>query len=114
MAKSATGSGMAIYWGAEHIDGNGRLISRQAMVPVPPPPKCIRPSCLLRYLFNALVYVLICSYHERRTAYAEANRNKEILERYRTGEKAPTSLWSAIIANIKLTCPICRRVETKW
>ena len=104
-----TVAGLGITWGAEHKDGAGNLISRQASIEPPSPPTCIRPSCLFRYVFDTIVYALIGSYHVRRVAYAEANRNKEILERYRTGYPSPITFWQAVHANLKLSCPICRR-----
>ncbi|KKN56933.1 hypothetical protein LCGC14_0567250 [marine sediment metagenome] len=104
-----TGGGIGILWEAEHRDGDGNLISRQASISVPVQPTCIKPSCLLKYLYQAITYVLICSYHARRTAFAESHRNTKILERYRTGEPSPKTMWQAIHANIKLACPICRK-----
>ena len=101
-------AGLGIKWGAEHRAGS-RLISRQVSIDAPNPPECIKLTCLARYLIDALTYALVASYHRRRVAYAEANRNKEILERYRTGLPSPKTLWQAIHANIKLTCPVCRR-----
>ena len=104
-----TGSGIGITWGAEHKDKDGRLITRQVSIQPPPPPQCIRPKCLIKYLWASLTFALIASYHARRTAYAEKNRHKEILERYRTGEPTPENFWQALHANLKLTCPLCRR-----
>ena len=104
-----TGSGIGITWGAEHRDGDGNLITRQVSINHPAPPKCIRPKCLIKYLWASLTFALIASYHARRTTYAENNRNKKILERYRTGEPSPKNLWQAIHANLKLTCPVCRK-----
>jgi len=95
----------------------GQLIARPASIQPPDPPQCISVKCLLKFVLDSLFVAYLSSYHRRRVAYAEANRpekGKKILERYRTGEHAPTTLWGAVIANIKLTCPICRRVETKW
>ena len=106
MAK--TSSGIEIQWAAEHKSG-GRLISRQASITPPSPPACIRLSCLMRYLLDSLKFALLLSYHKRRVAYAEKNRNKEILERYRTGEPSPETIWHMIHASLKLTCRICRK-----
>ena len=114
MKDSKVSGGLGIKWGAEHKDGKGNLITRQMSIEPPPPPTCIKPRCLLRYLNDALLYALVTSWHARRVVYAEANRHKKILERYRTGEKAPTSVLGALIANIKLTCPFCRKINTKW
>jgi len=101
-------TGIAIKWGVEHKAGD-RLISKQVSLEAPAPPECIKLPCLVRYLGRALTFALVASYHRRRVAYAEANRNREILERYRTGEPSPKTLWQAIHANIKLSCPVCRK-----
>ena len=94
----------------------GQLIARPASIQAPTPPQCISPRCLFKFVKDSLFVAFISSYHRRRVAYAEANRpeRRTILNRYRTGEHAPTSLMGAIVANMKLTCPFCRRVETKW
>ena len=89
--------------------GKGRLVVRQVSVQAPDPPLCLSPKCLADYFKESLFYVLLSSYHSRRVAYAEANRHKKILDRYRTGEPSPKTLWQAIHANIKLTCPVCRK-----
>lgn len=107
--ESKTSGGLKVAWGAEHRDREGNLISRQFSVEPPDAPTCLRLSCLWRYLRGAVFYALIANYHTRRTAYAEINRHKEILERYRTGEPSPETIWQAIHANIKLTCPVCRK-----
>lgn len=104
-----TQGGIELTWGAEHLDGDGRLISRQASLAPPPPPSCLTPKCLFMYLGDVLYFVLLANWHQRRVAYAEKNRDKKILERYRTGEPAPWNIWQAIHANIKLTCPVCRK-----
>lgn len=106
---SETAGGIRLSWGAEHRDKDGNLISRQASIKEPTAPTCLRPDCLLRYMLDAFFYSLLANYHARRVAYAEANRHKEILERYRTGEPSPKNIWQAIHANVKLTCPICRK-----
>lgn len=106
--SASAGGGLQVHWGAEHRLGD-RLISRQVSIEEPPVPQCIRPSCLKRYLLDALLYALVASYHARRIAYAEKNPDKDILERYRTGEPSPRTIWQAIHANIKLACPVCRR-----
>ena len=107
--RGGSSAGLYIRWGAEHRDGRGELISRQASIDPPEAPKCLRPPCLLKYMKDALFYSLVANYHARRVAYAEANRHKVILERYRTGEPSPQTIWQAIHANIKLKCPICRK-----
>jgi len=90
-------------------DGQGELISQQVSFTPPSAPTCLRAGCMIRYIRDALFYALVVSYHARRTAYAEANRNKVILERYRTGEPSPLTIWQAIHANLKLKCPVCRK-----
>uniref|UniRef100_A0A6H1ZPW6 Uncharacterized protein n=1 Tax=viral metagenome TaxID=1070528 RepID=A0A6H1ZPW6_9ZZZZ len=106
---SSVNSGLQVMWGAEHRDKDGNLICRMASVNPPEPPKCSRPSCLAKYVWASMVYAMVSIYHTKRVAYAEANRGKEILERYRTGEPSPTTMWGAIHANLKLQCPLCRR-----
>jgi len=105
MAKS----GMIVSWGMEHKDKNDRLISRAVMIQAPEVPQCGTVKCLLKYLRASLLYALVVTYHRRRITYAEMNRNKVILERYRTGDPSPKTIWQAIHANIKLTCPVCRK-----
>jgi hypothetical protein len=107
--ESLNKSGEAVEWSTLHKDKNGRIISRQFSLNHPTVPTCLRLSCLIRYLKEALLYALVATYHNRRVQYAENNKNKEILERYRTGEPSPKTIWQAIHANIKLTCPICRK-----
>lgn len=110
--KAKVSGGIGITWGAEHRDGEGNLITRQASIEPPAIPTCITPKCLMRYLYDALLYALVSTWHSRRVAYAEANRGKNILERYRTGEPSPSTLLKALYANIKITCPFCRRINT--
>ena len=90
----------------------GQLIARPISIQAPDPPQCLSFKCLGRFILDSLFVAYLSSYHRRRVAYAEANRpekGKVILERYRTGEPAPENLWQAIHANIKLSCPICRK-----
>ncbi len=89
--------------------GLGVLIAKTYSVQPPDPPQCLRIRCLWQFLRDTLFCALLSNYHRRRVAYAETNRHKKILERYRTGEPSPKSIWQAIHANIKLTCPICRK-----
>ena len=89
--------------------GQGRLIVKTYSVQPPKPPQCVRPSCLFKFVMDTLFCALLSSYHTRRVHYATINRNKKILERYRTGEPSPKNIWQAIHANIKLTCPVCRK-----
>ena len=92
----------------------GQLIARPTSIQAPDPPQCISIKCLWKFVIDSLFVAYLSSYHRRRVAYAEANRpekGKKILERYRTGEPAPQNLWQAIHANIKLTCPICRKYD---
>ncbi len=102
-------AGMTIHYTADHRDGQGNLISRCVSLQPPPPPECLRFTCLVKYFRECLFFALLISYHRRRVTYAEANPRKKILERYRTGDPSPRTLWQTIHANIKLTCPVCRR-----
>jgi len=106
-------SGIIVTWGATHRDREGNLIVRFAHIVPPTPPVCVKLSCLWSYLIESLTFALVASYHKRRITYAEVNRGKKILERYRTGEPSPETLWQAFHANIKLTCPLCRQIELK-
>jgi hypothetical protein len=87
----------------------GVLIVKQITIKPPTPPSCAKLSCILKYSKDLLTYTLINLYHTKRVKYAVDNRNKKILERYRTGSPSPKTLWQAIHANIKLKCPICRK-----
>lgn len=89
--------------------GKGILISRAVSISPPSPPTCLSIRCLWKFFRESLFYALITSYHSRRVMYAEKNRSKPILERYRTGEPSPQTIWQAIHANIKLKCPVCRK-----
>lgn len=83
----------------------GQLIVKPTSIQAPDPPQCIRFKCLWKFVMNSLFVAYLSAYHRRRVAYAERNRpekGKKILEKYRTGEPAPTTLWQAILANIKL------------
>ena len=107
--ESKSHAGMHLAWGTTHCDSNGTLISRQAKIEPPEAPQCLRLSCLFKYVKDSVLYAMVANYHARRTAYAEANRDKVILERYRTGEPSPQTIWQAIHANIKIACPVCRK-----
>jgi phage FluMu protein Com len=87
----------------------GKLIAKTYSVQPPNPPQCLSFKCLYKFFMDTLFCALLSNYHSRRVAYAEKNRHKEILERYRTGEPSPKTIWQAIHANIKLKCPICRK-----
>jgi len=89
--------------------GQGRLIVRTYSIRPPLPPQCLSFRCVWRFFKNSLFVLLITAYHAKRVAYATQNRNKEILERYRTGEPSPQTIWQAIHANLKLRCPVCRK-----
>jgi len=104
-----THSLVSVSYTADHRDGDGNLISRCVSVQPPDPPKCLRFSCVFRFFRDSLFCLLLTSYHARRVAYAEKNRHKEILERYRTGEPSPQNIWQAIHALIKIRCPVCRK-----
>jgi hypothetical protein len=87
----------------------GRLIAKTYSVQPPNPPQCLAPRCLWKFFRDTLFCALLSNYHTRRVAYAETNRHKKILERYRSGEPSPSTIWAAIHANLKLKCPICRK-----
>jgi len=92
--------------------GMGRLIAKTFSVQPPVPPQCLSLRCLCKFFRDTLFCALLSSYHRRRVEYAEANRHNKILERYRTGEPSPETIWQAVHANIKLSCPICRKYNT--
>jgi len=101
---------MPLRWCPRCLDWKtGKLIAKEVTLTPPKPPACNRIPCIWRYFKDVLVYSAISMYEARRFSYAEANRNKQILERYRTGEPRPETLWQAIHANFKLSCPICRK-----
>jgi hypothetical protein len=106
---SVSKSGVKIYYHVAHRDGEGNLISVAVDVQPPTPPQCLSLRCVVRFMYDSLFSLLLASYHRRRVYYAEHNRHKKILERYRTGEPSPKNLWQAIHANLKLKCPVCRR-----
>lgn len=89
--------------------GMGRLIAKTYSVQPPSPPQCLSPKCLYQFFKDTLFCALLSSYHSRRVTYAKKNRHKKILERYRTGDPSPKTIWQAIHANIKLKCPVCRK-----
>ena len=87
----------------------GHIIARAVSVQPPDPPTCLSFRCLFKFFRDSLFCALLSNYHRRRVTYAEKNRHKKILARYRSGEPAPTTIWQAIHANTKLRCPVCRR-----
>lgn len=93
--------------------GLGKLIVRTYSVQPPAPPKCFSFKCLWQWFRDTLFCALLSNYHRRRVAYATKSRIKgelkPILERYRTGEQSPKTIWQAIHANWKLKCPVCRK-----
>lgn len=102
--QAKTRSGLIISWGAEHWGKDGELISRQVSIEPPIVPQCLKPKCLIKYIKSAVFYALVAHYHEKRTAYAEANRHKDIPERYRTGEPSPKNIRQTLFAIAKLKC----------
>jgi len=82
--------------------GQGRLIVKTYSVQPPDAPQCISFRCLYKFVMDTLFCGLLSNYHRRRVAYAGANRHKEILERYRTGEPSPKNIRQAILADVKL------------
>ncbi len=111
MPEALTGSGFKSWYQADHRDGAGNLISTSVSVQPPAPPTCLSLRCIAKFFRDSLFCALLSAYHSRRVQYAEANRHKKILERYRTGNPSPSTIWQAIHANIKLKCPICRKID---
>jgi hypothetical protein len=109
MPSTVARSGLKVFYHAAHRDGDGNLISTVVSIQPPDLPQCLSFRCLFQFLYDCLFVALLASYHRRRVYYAEHNRHKKILERYRTGEPAPENLYQAIHANIKLKCPVCRK-----
>lgn len=97
---SETKGGINLSWGAEHRDGDGNLICRQASIGTPRGPTCLKPGCMFRYLKRVILYILLGLYHVKRAAYAEAHRHDVIPEKYRTGEPSPENIRQAITANL--------------
>lgn len=93
------GSGVKTSWGATHRDKGGKLISRQTSIEAPEI-KCMK--CVGKYLKDSIYYALLMKYHARRVLYAEAHRNEEIEEKYRTGNPAPENIRQTIVELIKL------------
>ncbi len=89
--------------------GLGRLIARSVAIQPPPPPQCVSARCLWKFFRDTLFCALLSAYHAKRVYYAETNRHKKILSRYRTGDPSPQTIWQAIHANLKLRCPVCRK-----
>ena len=89
--------------------GLGRLIARSVSIQPPPPPQCVSPRCIYQFIKDCLFCALLSNYHTRRVYFAEKNRHKKILVRYREGKPAPETIWQAIHAITKLKCPICRK-----
>jgi len=111
MTQALTGGGLKAWWTADHKDGQGNLISRGVSIQPPTPPTCASPRCMFKFFRDTLYCALLSNYHTRRVAYAEANRHKKILDRYRTGEPSPQTIWQCIHALTKLKCPICRKFD---
>ena len=87
----------------------GNLIVREFTIEPPKAPSCAKISCIFKFTLEMITYSAICLYHSRRVAYANMNRDKMILERYRTGEPSPKNLWQAVHGNLKISCPVCRK-----
>ena len=81
--------------------GLGKLIARSVSIQQPVL-KCFRIKCLYRFFIDTIFCGLLSNYHQRRVTYAEANRNKVMPEKYRTGRPAPQSIWQAVIEILKL------------
>jgi hypothetical protein len=104
--------GMVASFGVDVRDKDGKLVVRNVNLAPVAAPTCIKPSCLIKYIYYSLTYAVIALYDARRVYYAtHSGRHKVILERYRTGYPMPLTLWQAIHANIKLRCPVCRKYD---
>ncbi len=86
----------------------GQLIAKPISIQAPEAPRCTKFKCLWRFVIDTLLVGFLSSYHRQRVAYAEMNRpeKRKILEKYRTGEDSPETLWQAIYANLKLKLSI--------
>jgi len=102
MVNAEVVGGLVITWGADHRDGNGTLIVRQASVREPAPINCIKPRCLARYIYKSLLYTMLLLYHQERVIYAEAHRKDIIPDKYRTGEDSPKTIRGNIWEIMKL------------
>jgi hypothetical protein len=91
--------GMGITWGAEH-HSQGRLIVRMASIDPPEPPTCIK--CFGKFFKESIRYTLLGSYHHHRVVYCELRQDKEIPERYRTGEPYPKSFIGLLLGILAL------------
>jgi len=101
------GYAIAISWAMEHRTGDGKLVSRQAIVKPPEPLTCMKFSCVWRYFIACFRYTLLLKYHQNRSAYAEKWSKsgkkeiyKEIPEKYRTGMPMPIRFKDLILWNI--------------
>ena len=84
--------------------GLGRLIAKTFSVQPPESPRCTRPKCLYRFFKDILLCALLSYYHQKRVIYVEKHRNRNIPERYRTGEPSPENIWQAVLTILKLKC----------
>ena len=87
---------------AEHRDGAGNLIARSVSIQAPSPPQCVKPKCIWRFFLDTVFCMLLSNYHYKRVKYAENNRHKKILEKYRTGEDSPENIRQAMLTIVKL------------
>ena len=77
----------------------GHLIVKHVSIHAPNPPQCIKFKCLWKFFIDTLFTAYLAKYHQKRVTYAQKNRPEKggnILEKYRTGEPAPKTLWQAI------------------
>ena len=78
-------SGVSIVWTSEH-KRNGRLISRQGTVPSPESLNCVKARFIRKFIRDSLYFLLLINYHKQRVSYCEKNPEKDMPEKYRTGE----------------------------
>jgi hypothetical protein len=81
--------------------GQGKLIVREVAID-PPAISCLKFHCLVRFARSVLFSYLLNRYHEKRGEYAQAHRDDEIPEYYRTGRPMPSSIPQCIKEIIKL------------
>ena len=96
--------------GADLRKADGQLIVRSVPIQAPDAPKCVRFKCLWKFVKDVWFCAVLSKYHTERTEYAQhGNRDKDIKEKYRTGEPSPKNTKQAIIAIIGLRIYKLRR-----
>ena len=89
--------------GADLRKADGQLIVRSVPILAPDPPKCIKFKCLLKFVKDVWFCALLSKYHHERAEFAQhGNKDKDIKEKYRSGNPSPKNIKQAIIAIIGL------------